>query len=425
MDTLRPVKQLVLRKGRPQIVDMPPPGPRPGFVLVETAASAISSGTERGNVASGGSLPMRAIRNPQLVRQTLGFAREHGVRKTAALVRDATGADLPLGYSVAGVVRDSGGTGMVRVGDTVACAGAGYANHAELVSVPGNLVTVVPPGVPVEHAAFTTIGAIALHGVRRAGAALGERVVVTGLGLLGLITVQLLAASGCRVLGIEPRGRRRELAVELGAEEAIEPSQAPGAVDAWTGGVGADVVLVTASSNAAGLVDESVQLLRRKGRLVAVGDVPLHFDRAPLYEREADVQISTSYGPGRYDPLYEEGGLDYPLAYVRWTENRNMDEFLRLVAGGAVRLEPLVDRTVPFEEAPDVYEALIGDDPPLGAVLTYAGGEPVREIARASRPSTERTDRVEVALVGVGCVRAQRASSRTCARATTSPCGWS
>jgi predicted dehydrogenase/threonine dehydrogenase-like Zn-dependent dehydrogenase len=349
---------------------------------------------------------MRAIRNPDLVLKTLQHVREHGIRETVELVKGAVGDDTALGYSSSGIVLHTGGIADFRVGQQVACAGAGYAGHAEVVSVPGNLVAAVPNGVSLRDAAFATIGAIAMQGVRRAQPELGERVVVAGLGLIGLLTLQLLTAGGARVLGIEPSADRRSRAADFGIEGVTGPDEASGAVESWSAGVGADIVLITASSSGDTLVNDAVALLRPKGRLVVVGDVGLGLERAPIYRREADVLISTSYGPGRYDMTYEEGGIDYPIAYVRWTENRNMEEFLRLVGAGKVRVAPLVELEVPAERAADAYSALSGDSPPLAAVLTYdadetqaAGAAPV---VRASRATGDVGGDVTVALVGAG-----------------------
>jgi predicted dehydrogenase/threonine dehydrogenase-like Zn-dependent dehydrogenase len=402
------MKQVVLRGGAPTVAEVPAPSPTPGHVLVANAASLISSGTERAavrNSGSGGSLPMRAIRNPDLVVLTLKHAREHGVRETVEAVRNAVSDDTVLGYSSAGVVLHTGGIAEFRVGQHVACAGAGRANHAEVVSVPGNLVAPVPDGVSLRDAAFTTVGAIALQGVRRAKAQLGERVVVVGLGLIGLITTQLLRASGCRVLGVEPSAERRALGSEFGAERVVGPAEAARAVKEWTSGVGADATLITASSASDAIVNDSVSILRRKGRVVVVGDVGLGLERGPIYQREADFLISTSYGPGRYDPTYEEGGLDYPIAYVRWTENRNMEEFLRLLASGQVRVEPLVELELTADRAAEAYQRVNGDAPPLAAILTY---DPDRarngrtEIVRVSSRRGKAQGDVTVGLVGPG-----------------------
>ena len=394
-----------MRGGKTQVVDVPEPGPAPGFVLVANAASAISSGTERSVVASGsGSLAARAIKNPQLVAQTLRHAREHGVRETIGLVKGAVAEDSLLGYSTAGTVIDTGGVPGLHVGQRVAAAGAGQANHAEIVSVPANLVAAVPEGVSLRDASFGAIGAIAIQGVRRAAPTLGERVVVVGLGLLGLITVQALRAAGCRVAGVEPVEGRRSLGKELGAELVLEPAEAVDAISAWTDGVGADAVIVTASSKSDDLVNDAVRMLRRKGRVVPVGDVGLGLSREALYEREADVLISTSYGPGRYDASYEEAGVDYPLPYARWTAGRNIEEFLRLLSEGLVTVDPLIQVEVPVERAVEAYEALAGSSPPLAAALTYAErSASERSIPRSSGPVSGRNgSEIRIALVGAG-----------------------
>lgn len=401
------MKQVVLRGGQPKVVEVPSPSPASGRVLVANAASVISTGTERTAVSSsagaGGSLPMRALRNPDLVLKTLQHARKHGVKETTELVKGAVATDIALGYSTAGRVVDTGGIAEFRPGQPVACAGAGNANHAEVVSVPGNLVAPVPDGVPLRDAAFTTLGAIAMQGVRRAEPSLGESVVVVGLGLIGLITVQVLSAAGCRVAGVEPLARRRELALSLGAEMALAPDDAVAPLREWSGGAGADATIVTAGSESSIILNSAVEMLRRKGRVVPVGAVGLDLDRPPLYEREADVLISTSYGPGRYDPTYEDAGVDYPLAYVRWTENRNMEEFLRLLAAGKVTVEPLVDMELPAERAAEAYAAVAGDSPPLAAVLTYEGlRQPAREVVRLGAPRVAAAGEIDVAVVGAG-----------------------
>jgi predicted dehydrogenase/threonine dehydrogenase-like Zn-dependent dehydrogenase len=404
------MKQVVLRNGQAQLAETPAPSPQQGRLLVANGASVISSGTERAAVATGGgggSLPIRAIRNPQLVLKTLQHAKEHGVRETRELVRGAVSDDVTIGYSTAGVVLDTGGISDFSKGDRVACAGAGIANHAEVVSVPGNLAAAVPDGVGLRDAAFATLGAIALQGVRRAEPSLGDRVVVVGLGLLGLMAVQLLRTAGCRVVGVEPHERRRRLGEELGAECALPPERATAAIGHWTGGYGADAVVVCASSASSGIINQAIEMSRRKGRVVPVGDVGLDLERPALYQREADVLISTSYGPGRYDRTYEEHGIDYPFAYVRWTENRNMEEFLRLLATGQVRTAPLVDIEVPVERASEAYAAVNSDSPPLAAVLTYEAAatrsEPRREVVRTGNGAApSAAGEILVGVIGAG-----------------------
>jgi predicted dehydrogenase/threonine dehydrogenase-like Zn-dependent dehydrogenase len=405
------LKQVVLRNGQPLVAEAPAPSPAPGRVLVANGASVISSGTERASLSDGGgSLAMRAVRNPNLVALTLRHAREHGVRETVELVRNAVSDDTVLGYACAGLVLDTGGLADFASGQAVACAGAGSANHAEFVSVPGNLVAAVPDGVPLRDAAFTTLGAIAMQGVRRASASLGERVVVVGLGLLGLLTLQILRAAGCVVVGVEPDSHRRGLALELGAQLALSPEEASERVREWSAGAGADVAIVTAASASSAIINEAIAMVRRKGRVVPVGDVGLALERGPLYQREADVLISTSYGPGRYDPLYEDAGVDYPLAYVRWTENRNMVEFLRLLANGQVTVEPIVGLELTVERAGEAYDALRGTPPPLAVVLRYPvaeqaqqRGRPAAETVRVPSGRRGRSGAGE-AQVGVGVI---------------------
>jgi predicted dehydrogenase/threonine dehydrogenase-like Zn-dependent dehydrogenase len=406
------MKQVVLRNGQPLVAQVPAPSPQPGRLLVANAASVISSGTERAAASGGGggSLPMRAVRNPDLVLLTLNHAREHGIRETVGLVRNAVSDDTVLGYASAGIVLDTGQLGDFTVGQAVACAGAGRANHAEVVSVPGNLAAPVPEGVPLRDAAFTTLGAIAMQGVRRAEASLGERIAVVGLGLLGLLTVQILRAAGCVVVGVEPDSARRKLGLQLGVEHALAPEDAVGRVREWAGGVGADTAIVTAAATSSEIVNDAVAMVRRKGRVVPLGDVGLALRREGLYQREADVLISTSYGPGRYDPIYEEAGVDYPLAYVRWTENRNMGEFLRLLSARLVSVEPLIGLELPVERADEAYAALRSQPPPLAAVLRYP--DPRERTANASesvrvRPARRRRrsgdlPRVPVGVVGPG-----------------------
>ncbi len=403
------VKQVVLRAGSVQIVEVPAPPAVAGRVLVANAASVISSGTERAAVASGGgggTLPARAIRNPELVRRGLEHLREHGLRATLDLARGITAPDVALGYSCAGYVLDTGGIADFLPGQLVACAGANSANHAEIVSVPANLAAPAPEGVEPRAAAFATLGAIALQGVRRAEPTLGEQIVVSGLGLLGLITVQLLRAAGCQVLGVEPLAARRALALELGVQEAVAPESAADAVAAWTAGIGADACIVTAASSSDTIINAAVATLRRKGRVIPVGDVGLGLERAALYVREADVLISTSYGPGRYDPSYEEAGIDYPIGYVRWSENRNMQEFLRLLSVGQVNVERLIELERPLAVATEAYAAVNSSAPPLAALLTY---EPPTErpadvvrVSRKGRSAPAAGGLVGVALVGAG-----------------------
>lgn len=396
------MKQVVIRNGRPTLVEMPAPSPEMGRVLIATAASVISSGTERS--AASGPLAKRAARSPEMVRTVVDHAREHGVRDAVDRVRGALEADQPTGYSAAGHVLDTGGVPGISTGQLVAAAGAGYANHAERILVPERLVAAVPAGLDPHRAAFGTLGAIALQAVRRAEVTVGDRVAVVGLGLLGQLAAQIATSAGCDVLGIEPDANRRAVAESVGIPRVTDPANGPALAHSWTAGVGVDAVLVTASGKDPGLVNDAVALLRRKGRIVPVGDVTLSLERGPLYEREADVLISTSYGPGRYDSSYEESGLDYPIAYVRWTEQRNLQEVLRLIATDRLRVDSLIGLETTIDRAADAFEALLRPSPPIAAMLTYPDSNQATatSVRPARRRARRRSDGTRIAIIGPG-----------------------
>ena len=315
--------------------------------------------------------------------------------------------DSVTGYSAAGSVIGVGdGVEGFRVGDRVACAGAQSAHHAEIIRVPGNLTVAIPDGLPTADASTVTLGAIALQGVRRAAPTMGETFVVIGLGVLGQLTAQLLRANGCQVIGSDLDQTRIRLAMSLGMDFALS-SDAPSDVDQverLTGGVGADGVIIAASTPSSDVVSTAFKMTRRKGRVVLVGDVGLDIDRSDIYQKELDVFISTSYGPGRYDRSYEEHGLDYPVGYVRWTENRNMREYLRLLGIGVVRVAPLVGATYPLEEAQAAYGALRSESPRPVMVLLEYPDEPPPERRRVDNLNVKRGshDKVGVAIVGAG-----------------------
>ncbi|HLL76376.1 MAG TPA: bi-domain-containing oxidoreductase [Pyrinomonadaceae bacterium] len=395
------------RTGEVTVADVPPPAALPGRVLVRTAASLISAGTERMAVGLGKkSLLGKARERPDLVRQVVRKAQAEGLQNTLTAVRAKLEASNALGYSAAGVVVGVGeGVTGFAAGDRVACAGAGFASHAELLSVPTNLCVRVPDGVDVEAASFGTLGAIALQGVRLAEPTLGESVAVIGLGLLGQLTVQLLKANGCRVFGIDLDPARVELARRLGADDgAVSGGGAREAVVRWSRGRGADAVLITAATASDEPVEFAGEVSRLKGRVVAVGLVGMNVPRKTYYERELTLRVSMSYGPGRYDPEYEERGHDYPFAYVRWTEGRNIEAFLDLVAAGGVDVRPLVTHRFAIEEGERAYRLIAGEtgEPYLGVVLTYdTGRELARRVENRGRAATAAA-RVRVGLVGAG-----------------------
>jgi predicted dehydrogenase/threonine dehydrogenase-like Zn-dependent dehydrogenase len=376
------MRQVVLKEGQACLEEVPVTTLQPGQVLVEVAYSLISAGTERAALErSGMNLMQRALAQKDRVAQVLDYARDRGVRTAFSMVRAKLEAGSKPGYSCAGRVvsvgRDVDG---LETGDQVACAGAGYAVHAEVVAVPRNLVVGVPKACSLRDAASATIGAIALQGVRRADVRLGETVAVIGLGLVGQLTVQLLKASGCRVIGIDLDASRVALAEELGLNVGLTPDEETVArVQHLTGGHGVDATVITAASRGDAIVQQAMHLTRKKGRVVIVGDVGLGLQRSPFYEKEIDFLISTSYGPGRYDPTYEEMGQDYPFAYVRWTENRNMQAYLQLVAKGQIRLERILTAEFPLDEAEAAFAALQAEEPrPLGVLLSYPPAEDER-----------------------------------------------
>lgn len=356
------MKQVLIRRGSPIVAEVPAPQLTDHSILVEVRCSLISTGTEiAGLDASPRSIVREALQDPAKVAKGLRMIRETGFQRTMALVHTEIDAATPTGYSCAGVVLACGKNASgFSVGQRVACAGAGRANHAEIVSVPRNLVVPVPDECDMESAASATIGAIAIQGTRRADVRFGEFVAVIGLGLIGQLTVQLLNVAGCRTIGTDIESGRIDIAKKFGMSAAANPAQCDPvrAVMEFTGGMGADAVIITASSDSTDILQQAMQMVRRKGRVVVVGAVPLEMQRTPFYEKEADLLISCSYGPGRYDPEYEERGLDYPYPYVRWTENRNMSEYLRLVADGRINFKALVEKTWPISQAPEAYADL-------------------------------------------------------------------
>ncbi|HEX8635992.1 MAG TPA: bi-domain-containing oxidoreductase [Pyrinomonadaceae bacterium] len=373
------------KTGEVSVADVPPPIAQRGRVLVRTAASLISAGTERMAVELGRkSLIGKARERPDLVRQVIRKAQREGLMNTLTAVQAKLNAANALGYSAAGIVVGVGDdVTAFSAGDRVACAGAGFASHAEVLSVPKNLCVRLPAAVDFEAAAFGTLGAIALQGVRLAEPTLGESVVVIGLGLLGQLTVQLLKANGCRVFGLDLDAAKVALARTLGADDAaVSGGETLNAVMEWTRGRGADAVLITAATSSDQPVELAGEMSRLKGRVVAVGLVGMNVPRKIYYERELTLKVSMSYGPGRYDPEYEERGHDYPFAYVRWTEGRNLEAFLDLVAAGSVRLAPLITHRFSIADGERAYNLIAGEtkEPYLGIVLNY---DTEREIGRS------------------------------------------
>lgn len=365
------MKQILqnLSTGETHLVEAPAPQPRPGSLLIDTTVSLISTGTERMLVDFGkSSLIAKARSQPEKVRQVLDKVATDGLATTIDAVRSKLGQPIPLGYCNVGVVRDSGNE-KFRAGDRVVSNGP----HADVVSVPSNLCARIPSSVSDEAASFTVVASIGLQGLRLAQPTLGESFVVVGVGLIGLLTVQMLRAQGCRVLAIDFDASKLELARGFGAE-ICNPGAGENPVAAgmaFSRGRGVDGVIVTASTKSSDPIAHAARMCRKRGRIVLVGVTGLELNRADFYEKELSFQVSCSYGPGRYDRSYEEEGHDYPIGFVRWTEQRNFEAVLDLLASGALDVAPLISHRVPFDEAPSAYQLLSTDKAALGILLTY------------------------------------------------------
>jgi len=377
------VKQVTqrLRDGKIEVLDVPPPSLRAEGVLVDIRASLLSAGTERSKVETARqSLIGKARSRPDQVKQVVDKARRDGFRETVQAVRTRLDQPSGLGYSAAGVVIEVGSRVTdLAPGERVACGGGDYAMHAEVDYVPGNLCVRVPDGLDFDQAAFATVGSIALHGVRQADVRLGERVAVIGLGLVGQLAGQLLRASGCSVVGIDLAADLTERALEIGAADVAYEREGVGDATLPADARDCDAVIITAATKSSDPVELAARLCRDRGRVVVVGDIGMEIPRAPYYEKEIELRLSRSYGPGRYDRQYEERGLDYPIGYVRWTERRNMAAFLDLMAKGKVNVDELISDRIPVEEASEAYERLVSADPsPLGILIQYPSTEAVR-----------------------------------------------
>ena len=399
------------RTGELWLAEVPVPACGQGGVLVRTRSSVVSAGTE-GMLLSLAkkSLLGKARARPDLVRQVLKKARVEGIKPTMEKVFAKLDEPIALGYSAAGDVVEAGREAVgLKPGDRVAMAGVGYAAHAEFNFVPANLCAKIPEGVSYADAAFATVGAIALQGVRQAQPLIGERVAVIGLGLIGLLTVQILKANGCAVLGVDLDEDRVALAERLGADVAVsaDPERA---CEAFTGGCGADAVIITAATLGNELIENAAEMSRHKGRVVVVGLVGMNVPRDVFYRKELDLRLSMSYGPGRYDPAYEEGGHDYPFAYVRFTEQRNMESFLYLVQQGKVTPAALVTHRLAFDDALDAYALLEGKLPEdstldpryLGILLEYSEDAPMERTVRSCDAVGLAGNEVGVGFIGAG-----------------------
>jgi predicted dehydrogenase/threonine dehydrogenase-like Zn-dependent dehydrogenase len=405
------MKQLLqnLRTGEGTVAEVPVPIVQPGRVLVRTAASLISAGTERALAELGQKgLLGKARERPELIGKVWEKMKADGVVAALEGVRDKLDQSHAVGYSAAGIVIETApDVTEFRAGDRVACAGTDYASHAEVISVPRNLCVRLPEQLSFAEGAFGTVGAIALQGVRLAEPTLGEAVVVIGLGLVGQLTVQLLKANGCRVFGVDIDEARIQLARDSGAEGGCLPAQAREQVLGWSRGRGADACIIAAATTSNEPVELAGEISRLKGRVVAVGLVGMNVPRNLYYQRELALKVSLSYGPGRHDPAYEERGQDYPVAYVRWTEGRNIEAFLDLVATRRIDLTRLISHRFAIDDAPRAYQLISGstNEEYLAIVLTY---DTEREVSRrietpgAPKKATRPAGRVRIGLIGAG-----------------------
>ncbi len=353
-----------LKSGKISVENLPTPAMKVGGILVKNRFSLISAGTEKSSVDLGKmNMLQKARSRPDDVKKVLLEIKQSGFLATYKRVMSKLDSLKPLGYSSAGtVIAVDPMVSEFKVGDRVACAGAGYAVHADVVFIPRNLAVKVPEDVPLEDATYTTLGAIAMQGVRQAQPSLGEKVVVIGLGLVGLLAIQLLKANGCGTFGIDIDPENVLLAKKLGADEACTRSaDVNSLVKSFTGGYGADAVIIAAATRSSDPVALAGEIARDRSRIVMIGATGLNLPRPPYYQKELEFKLSRSYGPGRYDPSYEEGGVDYPIGYVRWTENRNMKEFVSLLRERKIDVKSLTTHVFPIDMGDKAYKLISGE----------------------------------------------------------------
>lgn len=403
------MKQVLNFDGEIVIEDLPVPTCDDNQILVGNVYSLISTGTETTSLKKKGMVTGTAstvINNPTLIKKAINLIKKEGLTNALKIIQKTTNKSLiPLGYSSSGVVLEVGNNiNDIAVGDRVACAGAGYANHAEIITVPRKLLAKIPENVDFSEAAFTTVGAIAMQGIRRAKVELGDKIVVLGMGLLGLIAVQILKAAGVYVIGLDIAKERLELAESLGADKCIINDETSlNEVLKYTEGLGADSVIIYAATESSDPVRQAMKMVRKKGKVVVVGDVGMEIERSPFYEKELDFLISTSYGPGRYDKSYEEDGIDYPIGYVKWTENRNMQEFLNLISNNKINLKKLINKTYLINDAKQAYLDLTAKKRPIGILFKYKKFPDQKVIRKVQLQSPSKlSKKINVAVIGAG-----------------------
>jgi predicted dehydrogenase/threonine dehydrogenase-like Zn-dependent dehydrogenase len=399
------MKQIFDKKGKIIIENVPAPDVSNEEILVQVYYSCISTGTEiSGLKSSSKTLYKKAIEKPENIKKVLDMIKERGFSNAVEKVRERLDSKNPLGYSAAGVVIEVGkNVKDFKIGEKVACAGAGIANHSEFIAVPENLAVKVPLNLPIHAASTVAIGAIALQGLRRANVQIGEFVVVFGLGILGQITSQLLKLAGCKVIGIDLNQDRLDIATKHGLNIGINASKKSVVEEVikHTDGLGADSVIITAASSEDSIINQSIELCRRKGKVIIVGDVVLNIRREEFYKKELDILMSTSYGPGRYDEKYELKNFEYPYAYIRWPERRNMQEYLDLISEEKLRVGDLIDKIYKIEEAESAYNYLKSDKKPLIVLLEY-NKESIPEKKVIFNNFVLKKNIINVGLIGAG-----------------------
>jgi predicted dehydrogenase/threonine dehydrogenase-like Zn-dependent dehydrogenase len=403
------MKQVVLnlKGGDLTVEEVPIPTLKGSGVLVRNHYSVISAGTESGLVdLAEKSLIGKARARPDLAKKVIDKAKRDGPISAFQQAMGRLEQREPLGYSSAGtVIAVSDDINDIKIGDRIACAGAGYANHADVVFIPRNLCVKVPDNVDLKDACFTTVGAIAMQGVRNADARVGENVVVLGLGLVGLITVQILKAAGCRVFGVDLDETKVKLAKDIGADAAFSrnSSNIEEKINQFTRGIGADVTIIAAATKSNDPVDFAANVTRERGKVVIVGLVGMDIPREEYYNKEIELRVSRSYGPGRYDRNYEEFGQDYPPAYVRWTENRNMESFVDLLAMKKFSMEKIITHQFTIENAPDAYEIINQRKPYLGIILEYDVDKKIEGKVVLKTPEPTKTNgKPVIGVIGAG-----------------------
>lgn len=400
------MKQLIqsYKTGKMEVVEVPIPGCSEKGILIQTKSSLVSAGTEKMMVdLAKKSLLGKAKSRPDLVKQVLDKMKKEGFQSTIQKVMTKLDSPVPLGYSCAGEIIMLGKNVMgFSNGDRVACAGAGYANHAEINFIPKNLFTKIPDSVSFEDASFVTVGSIALQGVRQLNPTIGEKIAVIGSGLIGQLTIQLLKANGCGVIAVDINKSKLQLAEEMGADKTALSGNMFSCIEDFTKGVGVDGVIITASTKSKQVMAQAGEICRTKGRVIIVGLFPIEIPRDIYYKKELGCKLSMSYGPGRYDPLYEEQGIDYPISYVRWTEQRNLETILNLIEHKKITPQKLITHKFEFQKVHNAYKLLSGEtkEPYLGIILNYA--KEIQQSSLISISNEKKISKIELALVGAG-----------------------